>query len=422
MTDIITQKLLKMAPSSLLLGVRTLGVKLSVRDGQLAYEGKPKVLTDDLLAIISQRKIELLTAIQTRPERAGKPPVVGQSVEDFIRETWPDAKDDIPRGDLPPTWKQIEVLRKGGVFDIPKTRREASERIGELITSGALCDFLSLEELERFDRKAPGRNRNRRRFCCPLCGDNKPMDANHRCLSVDMTTGGYCCHRCGAKGKLREYCGGAGETRIFTHTGPEPEEKSDKWKKWWALAQPIRDTPGADYLARRGVPVDVAEAAGVKFGRWFHDGEQFDAVLFPIRDARGKLIAVQARSIKGDIKNTRGPKSAGVFFTTPGRSERLAITEAPIDALVLAACGLSAVALLGTTWASWLPSALAGRDVALATDADEAGDKCALDLGALRAGAWRLRPVGAKDFAELAELSSLDAVRECVMDAMEYAP
>jgi hypothetical protein len=423
MTDPNTQKLLKLATPTLLLGVRSLGVKLSVEDGQLAYAGKPKILTADLLELLKARKVDLLDAIKNEPAPT-KPPLVGQSVEDFIAEMWPDAKAD----DAPVTWrdlattdKQRETLRKGNVFDIPATRGEASDRIKLLIESGALCDFLSLAELESFDRKAPGHSRNRRRFCCPICGDAKPMDASHRCLSVDTMTGGYRCFRCCATGKLREYLGGAGETRIFTHTGPTKEPTDDKWKRWWALAQPIADSDGEDYLQQRGAPPGAAIAAGVRYGHWFHDGKPFDAVIFPIKDAKGRLIAAQARSIQGDIKNTRGPRSLGVFFTTPGRSRRLAIVEGPIDALVLAACGLPAVALLGTSWPSWLPGALAGRDVAIATDADEAGDKCAREFGAMLFS-WRLRPQGGKDWAEIAARDGLDAVIEAVMTATEYAP
>jgi hypothetical protein len=422
MTDINTQKLLKLPAPTLLLGVQSLGVKLSVEDGQLAYAGKPKILTAELLDLLKARKRDLLGALRSGPEPA-LPPIVGQDVDDFCRETWSDAEsyeDPKTWRDLPVTEKQRETLRKGNCFDIPATRGAASDKIKELIDSGAFCDFLSLAELESFDHRAPGGNRNRRRFCCPHCGDNKPMDASHRCLSVDTTTGGYRCWRCDAKGKLREYCGGASQTRIFVHIPPAKEETGDYWKPWLAFARPIRDTPGADYLRRRGVPVDVAEAAGVKFGTWRQPGDHksklFDAVIFPIRNNTGKLIAAQARAIAGDFKNTRGPKSQGVFFTTPGRSERLAITEAPIDALVLAACGLPAIALLGTTWPAWLPGALTGRNVALAMDADEAGDDCARKLGALLYS-WRFRPTAAKDWAELAEWRGLYAVRDQITAA-----
>lgn len=424
MTDTNPKKLLRLPAPVLLLGVRSLGVKLADEGGQLAYTGKPKILTAELLDLLKARKADLLAALQVGPGQ-GVQPLVGQTVEDYIRDNYA-ASDGAPPHwrDLPTTDRQRETLRKGNVFDIPATRGEASDRIKDLIESGALCDFLSLAELESFDHRAPGSRGRRRRFCCPLCGTNKDMDATHRCLSVDTITGGYRCFRCDTKGKLREYLGDAGAVRAFVHA-PQPKKEDDAWYARWAFARSVRGTPGVAYLASRGVPLDTAVAAGVRFGNWYKAGEtrpeRFSAVIFPIRDVGGKLVAAQARAIDGDDKRTRGDKSQGVFFTTPGRSQRIAITEAPIDALVLAACGLPAIALCGTSWPTWLADVLGGRDVAQAQDADEAGDKCAGELEALLAGRatiWRLRPQGAKDWAELAERDGLGAVRRQI-DAAE---
>lgn len=357
------------------------------------------------------------------------PVIVGQSVEDFLSENFPQpprtGTDNGPvnwRG-LPVTDKQRElIIRAGGI--VPATRGEASDKIDELIKSGELTDFYSLAELESYDPKAGGRHKTERRFCCPSlgCGDSKPMDDEHRSLCVNTYSGKYNCKRCGDKGILRErICLNSTDTRTFTHTAPPTEPKSEKWKEWVEDAKPIEGTAGAAYLEGRGVPVDVAQAAGVRYGRWFHNREPFNAVIFPIHDINGNVIAAQARAIDGDIKNTRGPRSGGVFLATPDAfdSARVAICEAPIDALILQACGIDAIALGGTAIQEWLPGALEGKDVAIATDADEAGDECAARLASLLPTSWRLRPVGAKDWGELAELGGLDAVDECVMDAME---
>ena len=364
------------------------------------------------------------------------PPLLGVSMEEFEREMWPDSLPglfDQPASwrDLPATERQRELILKAGRIP-PATRGEASDLIAELIESGALSDSLSLAELETYDPKAGGRNQKERRFCCPLCGADKPLDDDHRSLSLNTYTGAYLCHRCHAKGVLREHMGKAGPVRAFTHTGPsKPEEKSDKWREWWAKAGPVAGTLGAKYLEGRGVPLDAARAAGVRYGRWWKRGENkaepFNAVLFPVFDLSGNLVAVQARAIFSDVKRTGGDKSQGVFLSAPDalQSPRLSMVESPIDALVLAtASGFPAVATLGTTWAEWLPDALEGKDVAQAQDADEAGDKCAAALTSLltgRATTWRLRPVGAKDWAELAEREGLDAVCECAMDATERA-
>ena len=62
---------------------------------------------------------------------------------------------------------------------------------------------LTLQELEAFDPTAPDRGRERR-FCCPLCGTGKRIDAAHRSLSLNTDTGAWHCHRCQAGGVLRE--------------------------------------------------------------------------------------------------------------------------------------------------------------------------------------------------------------------------
>jgi DNA primase len=128
------------------------------------------------------------------------------------------------------------------------------------------------------------------------------------------------------------------------------------------------------------------------------------AVLFPIRGRNGRLVACQGRYVDGDQEprmRTGGPKSLGVFATPGARqATELAIVEAPLDALSLAACGVPALALAGTTWPDWLTQACDFRRVLLATDADAAGEAVVAKLaGALRAcGArvLRLRPQGRK--------------------------
>jgi DNA primase len=140
---------------------------------------------------------------------------------------------------------------------------------------------------------------------------------------------------------------------------------------------------GADYLRRRGIPRDVAESGPVRYAaRWFGR----PAVVFPIRDRAGRTIAAQGRYVDGELPKTRtaGPKR-GVFATEGAfDADVLAIVEAPLCALSLAACGLPAVAILGTSFAEWLPVVLAFRRrfVAILTDADAAGDAAAEKLEA----------------------------------------
>jgi Toprim-like len=297
---------------------------------------------------------------------------------------------------------------------------------------------LSLADLEAFDPGAPERGAQRR-FLCPLpaCSAKRP-DAAHRSLCVNTASGAWLCHRCGAHGTVRERWNTeprrsprerarAALRQAFAVDGarpaapgapsdppgadpdrpaaPRPPREAGDWRNALRDVRPLAGTPGEAYLHRRGIALDLAHEAGVRHGPdWYGR----PAVLFPIYDRDGALVACQGRYVDGrDDPKTRtaGPKSRGVFATPGAReADRVAIVEAPIDALSLAACGLPAVALAGTTAPDWLPVACAFKRVLLATDADAAGEEAALKLapafGAHGARVARLRPARAKDWNE----------------------
>jgi DNA primase len=200
----------------------------------------------------------------------------------------------------------------------------------------------------------------------------------------------------------------------------------------WDQAPPIAETPGADYLKSRGILLEPATAAGVRFvERWAHwtrnqVGEwQLEAtsrrVVFPIQDQVGELVGIQGRAIDnrhaGERIITRG--SAGIFSALGplpelGRAPRVLLVEAPIDALSLAAAGVRDAHLLatqGTNWPEWLPRALAFGTALLGQDNDEpdpqgerAGDIAAAkltdELRAFGVDVARRRP-SCKDWNEL---------------------
>ena len=103
---------------------------------------------------------------------------------------------------------------------------------------------------------------------------------------------------------------------------------------------------------------------------------------------------------------TAGSKRLGLFVT-PGALEAdpITVTEAPVDALSVALCGVPAVALDGTAAPAWLAAACAFRRVVMALDADDRGDAAAVEIGAeltaLGATVERWRPAGAKDWNAL---------------------
>jgi len=278
---------------------------------------------------------------------------------------------------------------------------------------------LSLAELETFDPTAPVRARERR-FCCPRPGcDGKPKDAEHRSLAANVETGAWQCHRCQEKGLLLEW------REKHPRANRREWERSSLRRTFAVPAAPVvpavdeeglvrrlqgltdlRGTAGESYVQSRGIPLDLASTAQVRFSpSWWGR----PAVLFPIRDPAGKLVATQGRYVDGrtDLKTrTAGPAGAGVFATPDAlRAELVAITEAPLDALSLwVCCGIPAIATLGCNLPSWLPRVLAFKRVLVGTDADAAGDeafaKWAPHLGSLGAKVDRLRPVEHKDWNE----------------------
>lgn len=299
---------------------------------------------------------------------------------------------------------------------------------------------LSLADLEAFDPQAPDRGTNRR-FLCPLAGcDGHSPTASHRNLSANVTNGAWNCKRCKEYGLLLEFREARPKPNPRDRArprGPHPVERklvpaaaplvidpAETWRK--KLQQPgyllpLEGTPAEGYLLARGIPADLARAAKVRYcPRWEHweqDGKQWALkgasrrVVFPIyADDRKTLAAVQARSISREddydaAKLSRGQVAAGVF-ATPGawEAETVALVEAPIDALSLAACGLPAIATMGCNLPAWIWQAMHRKRALIGTDADEAGDTAAAEwkgpLEAYGAHTKRLRPEGAKDWNE----------------------
>lgn len=271
---------------------------------------------------------------------------------------------------------------------------------------------LSRAELEQFDPRARA-GASRQRFCCPICGDAKPLDAGHRSLSLERSSGLWKCHRCGNGGKLQEYRDERPSRekaryrppRIFAAPRAAPPLTTE-WRQHLNGLQGLANTPGAHYLASRGVPPTLAHAAGARYcADWFGR----PAVVFPIRNRAGELVAAHGRYCDGrtDPKSrTAGHASAGTF-TVPGawEADTLILVEAPICALSLAACGYPAVATLGCSLPDSVAWACALRRVLVATDADDAGDNAAKEwiriLAARGATVRRMRPRGAKDWNEL---------------------
>lgn len=307
--------------------------------------------------------------------------------------------------------------------------------------------ILTLDTLEGYDQGTHP-SRTERRFCCPLpaCAD-KPVDPAHRSLSLNTSSGEWFCHRCHAGGQLREHWApftprasaqarSASLRRAFglsvvpssaptipaNATLTPPVRTPDApWRDQQIGAQPLAGTPGAFYLVQRGIPADLAAAAGVQYHpRWFGR----PAVLFPMLDRRGELVAMHGRFLddRNPRMRTAGEKQAGAFMMPDALlAEPLVVVEAPIDALSLAVAGVAAIAFCGTAWPEWLPKAAAFRAVYVATDADPAGDEAADKLtAALSFGSKveRLRPATdqGKDWNDALRAQGAERLRRRLFD------
>lgn len=287
---------------------------------------------------------------------------------------------------------------------------------------------LSLAELESFDSRALGlrlgQGGKEQRFLCPLCGDGKPKDAAHRCLSLNSQSGVWHCHRCGQNGKLREMWeerpplprrerARAALAQTFAVPVAPALPRADKgaaatWKHLLQGLQPLDETRGAFYLRERGLSLPTALGADARFCADFLGRP---AVVFPLRDRQGKLVGAQGRYVDGHDQpkaRTLGDKRCGLFVAKgalDAAMPALLVTEAPLDALSLAQAGYPAVAVCGTEPPTWFHRLAAFRRVLLAFDADEAGDRAADKvaplLSSFGARCERLRPEGAKDWNEL---------------------
>ena len=257
-----------------------------------------------------------------------------------------------------------------------------------------MMNKLSLAELQRTNRGTP--HGEEQRFCCPLlaCAE-KPKTAAHRSLAVNLQSGEYFCHRCGAKGILTEFQTRQHQDRKASHqSSPASHEAPDSWRSHLNGMQPLFDedkartlgymapecdSAAASYLRSRGISPMVPRLCDVRYHQnWLGSGE---AVLFPILDMQGILVAAQGRFLHPQADQpkamTVGPVKSGVFRTPFALAQTtVTICEAPIDALSLAICGVPAVATCGAKiFPDWLPGACVGKRVVIAHDPDKGGNE-----------------------------------------------
>lgn len=294
---------------------------------------------------------------------------------------------------------------------------------------------LSLANLDAHDPHPLSPDRAERRYLCPLpaCQGKTPTAA-HRCFCVNVETGQFICHRCDAKGLLTD-------KRTFTKRNsqdrlreafslsPEPERgKAPTAARLPAMLDgtvPLEGTPGAEYLAARGIDPQAAHVCGALYhSSWFGR----PAVVFPGRDDKDEVVVAVGRYVDGkDEDGAEKVKMGGELrfgvFATPGawKATPVVLVESAIDAIALYMAGIPAIALQHTGWPYWLHRKLGLKWVVLSLDSDKAGDEASvrLALELRRFGStvvrWRIPNCPkVKDWGDVAKHYGLREVRALV--------
>lgn len=235
----------------------------------------------------------------------------------------------------------------------------------------------------------------------------------------------------------------------------DPQPRRERSKAEFIAEQCVKDPQRAiEYLVGRGVPAETVRHAiargAVGFNDWVNPTKQpgefgygGDAVAFVCRDLHTSFVrAVDFRFLdpapNGGVKTKSvGDKDGVPFFVDRAalaKARTVVIVESAINALCVEACGLpltAALAIRGTSaWHGTDWRALAGKQVLLALDADQADDKgvrpgakaawaiydalCAQNISALMLDQGEWYKNGWNDIADIAQGAGIETLRECL--------
>jgi hypothetical protein len=203
------------------------------------------------------------------------------------------------------------------------------------------------------------------------------------------------------------------------------EKKTEQYKAIIASCTDIQGTPAETYLAGRGIVLDPGAGYDVGYSPNCYGSE---AIIFYLLGLNGQMVGMQSRGIQSKtFRITKDPAAdqTGQIFATPGAMGALSwvvIVEAPIDALSLAVCGVSAIATIGTNFPDWLAREMIFCPVFLGHDNDQAGDDgaraAAGSLQRFGATPYRLRPPeGCKDWNEALQDLGREKLRHYLSEA-----
>jgi hypothetical protein len=269
---------------------------------------------------------------------------------------------------------------------------------------GKLIRFMSRSELEGLRGYKPYAGGRRGRAACPFHDGQSTTS-----LSIDWEIGWASCWGCGKD---------AFSIRVEDHpdTRSPNDENSSKSSVRRSTAPPraerpkhdLRDvqerlgvmldtwtttlpgSPGATYLGRRGIPLDVAQRLGIG---WATAGPLNRRAVFPLSGPDGRPTSATGRAI--DDHTTPKYKAlssgdgyiktlfnGGAIAQAKASGHPLVIVEGPIDAAACVTGGLPLTVAIGST-AYAHPEHFAGVSLALLVlDADDAGQEARRNFAA----------------------------------------
>lgn len=259
-------------------------------------------------------------------------------------------------------------------------------------------------------RPVPGEGGRVLRAFCPFHGSDR-----QRSLRVNLESGRFYCFACGSWGYLEEKrrewweqkasrrpleghrrpqnrtgigrCIGGEKTGLLEasrgheqHSGPIPKGVNRLPEFQAALP----GSPGEEYLKRRRIPLELAQACGVGYaarGKWPHRGRdwKWGRVVFPHSDPEGRVVNLYGRAVGPDervpkeIRHDHLPGPKGIFNARALHGDTVFVCEGVFDALSLMAAGYpNAVAIFGVDGLRWTWFR-AVRRLVFALDLDERG-------------------------------------------------
>ncbi len=170
-------------------------------------------------------------------------------------------------------------------------------------------------------------------------------------------------------------------------TGETPQQRLE-------ASLPIEGTPGQKYLEKRGIPLPIAQNAGLRYDANWNGRE---AVIVPMRDNNEVLCGLHGRYLKiTGTQNkmfTMGREGGIIKVSGSNSNEEVILVEGLFDALSVATSGYSTMATIGR-WTPWLPDYCMGKRVFIAFDACKSGEEAFVDYKQRLVGAevYRLLP------------------------------